>query len=112
MLGKDRSMQKQIKITKPTNKIATLWRFVDNMNDRVWEHAKMESASIFQNIFPWECPITRRYEAKWRIDAKLYKIVVQFAEVSNFSEVPLQSGLNSSKFTRKEKPDGIILASR
>ena len=28
------------------------------------------------------------------IHAKLYKIVVQFAEVSNFSEVPLQSGLN------------------
>ena len=29
--------------------------------------------------------------------AKLYKIVVQFAEVSNFSEVPLQSGLNQLK---------------
>ena len=31
------------------------------------------------------------------IDAKLDKIVVQFAEVSNFSEVPLQSGRNSPK---------------
>ena len=27
-------------------------------------------------------------------DAKLDKSVAQFAEVSNFSEVPLQSGLN------------------
>ena len=39
------------------------------------------------------------------IHAKLDKIVVQFAEVSNFSEVPLQSGRNSPK---KKKLVGII----
>ena len=43
------------------------------------------------------------------IDAKLDKIVVQFAEASDFSEVPLQSGRNSQK---KKKLVGIILASK
>ncbi len=36
---------------------ASFWHFVDR-NRQVWGH--LEYASIFHNIFLWECEITRR----------------------------------------------------